>query len=110
MFRGVIFVFLLGWAIYFWLDKPPALMESMPRQQDELITDFQIAFDILKQGHLHPAFIFIWRSHYILLSLLGGLLVSLGWQSISAALSRRRLRRLYVPKRRSEADDKQDSQ
>ncbi|MGB5537697.1 MAG: hypothetical protein WBN08_17555 [Thiogranum sp.] len=105
MFRGVIFVFLLGWAIWFWLDKSPALMDSLPRQQDDLISNFQIAFNILKQGHFHPAFIFIWRSHYILLSLLGGLLVSMGWQSISSVLSRRRLRKLYVPKRRSGADD-----
>ena len=110
MFRGVIFVFLLGWAIWFWLDKPPALMEALPRQQDDLIANIQIAFDILKQGHLHPAFIFIWPSHYILLSLFGGLLVSMGWQSITAALSRRRLRNLYVPKRRSGPDDSEGSE
>ncbi len=110
MFRGVIFVFLLGWTIYFWLDKPPALEDALPRQQDDLIGNFQIAFNILKQGHLHPAFIFIWRSHYILLSLLGGLLVSMGWQSISAVLSRRRLRKLYVPKRKSGADDSEGTE
>ena len=110
MFRGVIFVFLLGWAIWFWLDKSPALMDSLPRQQDDLISNFQIAFNILKQGHLHPAFIFIWRSHYILLSLLGGLLVSMGWQSISSVLSRRRLRKLYVPQRKSGSDDSQGTE
>jgi len=105
MFRGVILVFLLGWALWFWLDKSPALMDALPRRQDDLISNFQIAFNILKEGHLNPAFIFIWRSHYILLSLLGGLLVSMGWQGISGALSRRRLRKLYVPKRKSEPDD-----
>jgi hypothetical protein len=105
MFRGVIFVFLLGWALWFWLDKSPALMDALPRRQDDLINNFQIAFNILKEGHLNPAFIFIWRSHYILLSLLGGLLVSMGWQGITRALSRRRLRKLYVPKRKSEPDD-----
>ena len=110
MFRGVIFVFLLGWAVWFWLDKPPALMEALPRQQDDLIANFQIAFNILKQGHLHPAFIFIWSSHYILLSLLGGLLVSMGWQSIATALSRRRLRNLYVPKRRSGPNDSEGTE
>ena len=110
MFRGVIFVFLLGWVIWFWLDKPPALMEALPRSQDDLVANFQIAFDILKQGHLHPAFIFIWQNHYILLSLLGGLLVSLGWQSIASALSRRRLRKLYVPKRKSEPEEDQPAE
>jgi len=110
MFRSVIFVFLLGWTLYFWLDKPPVLADALPRQQDDLIGNFQIAFNILKQGHLHPAFIFIWRSHSIILSLLGGLLVSMSWQSISAALSRRRLRKLYVPKRRSGPDDSQGTE
>jgi hypothetical protein len=110
MFRGVILVFLLGWVIWFWLDKSPVMMESLPRPQDDVLANFQIAFNILKEGHLHPAFIFIWRSHYILLSLLGGLLVSMGWQSIAAALSRRRLRKLYIPKRKSDADDSQEKQ
>ena len=110
MFRGVIFVFLLGWAIWFWLDKSPAMMEVLPRPQEDLLANFQIAFNILKEGHLDLAFIFIWRSHYILLSLLGGLLVSMGWQSISAALSRRRLRKLYVPKRKAQADDVQSTE
>jgi len=41
---------------------------------------------------------------------LGGLLVSMGWQSISAALSRRRLRKLYVPKRKSGADDSEGTE
>ena len=108
MFRGVIFIFLLGWVIWFWLDKPPAMMEALPRSQDDLITNFQIAFNILKGGHLHAAFIFIWQNHYIVLSLLGGLLVSLGWQSISSVLSRRRLRNLYVPKRKSRTEESQD--
>ena len=109
MFRGFVLVFLLGWATWFWLDKSPALMQSLPRAEDDLLANFQVAFNILKEGHLQPAFIFIWRNHYLLLSLLGGLLVSMGWQSILAALSRRRLRKLYIPKRKSEPDNPQDS-
>ncbi len=105
MFRGTIFVFLLGWATWLWLDKPPALMHALPRSQDDLIANFQIAFNMLKDGHLKPAFVFMWHSHYILLSLLGGLLASMGWQSLSGLLSRRRLRRLYVPNRKADSDD-----
>ncbi len=104
MLRGAIFVFLLGWAGWFLMDKSPAALGQLPPAQ-EMGTNFQIAFDILKAGHPKPAFVFIWHAHYLLLSLLGGLLVSRGWQSVAGLLTRRRRRRLYAAGRKSRDED-----
>ena len=108
MLRGALFVFLLGWAGWFLTDKSPAALGQLPPAQG-MGTNFQIAFDILKAGHPKPAFVFIWHAHYLLLSLLGGLLVSMGWQSVAALLARRRRRRLYAAGRGPGVDNGTDS-
>lgn len=100
MFRAIVIVFLLGWSAWFLIDKSPASVGRLPEAQDEILQNFQTAFDILKDGYLKAAWVFIWPAHYLLLSILGGLLMSMGWDSITTMWSRKRLRRLYIPEQR----------
>ena len=111
MFRNSFIIFLLGWTIWFLIDKPPAEFRGLPEINDSMIENFQIAFNILKAGHLNVSFVYIWNAHYILLSLLGGVLLSIAIESVSNLLSRRRMRRLIFPTSavKPDADSKESS-
>lgn len=109
MFRAIVIVFLLGWSAWFLVDKSPSSIGRLPEPRDEILQNFQTAFDILKAGHLKPAWVFIWHAHYLLLSILGGLLVSMGWDSVTTMLSRKRLRRLYIPERKTNESESRDA-
>lgn len=97
MFRNTFITFLLGWTIWFWIDKPPHENRGLPKIDDSLIENFQVAFNILKAGYLEVSFVYIWNAHYIILSLLGGALLSIGIEAMSNILSRRRMRQLIFP-------------
>jgi len=79
------------------MDKPGPVQFSFPERDDELLGNFQYAFDMLKAGYADFAFIFIWQQHYIVLSLLGGALVAMLAGSVSDYLGRRRMRKLVLP-------------
>jgi len=108
MLRSAFVVFLLGWVVWFWIDKPPAAQSRLPPVSDSLLENFQVAFDLLKSGYLDVAFVYIWNAHYLLLSLLGGAMVAVSYGVISDYLSRRRMRRNFMPPKRSrpQADQK----
>ena len=97
MLRSTFFIFIAGWTIRFLIDKPPAGQLGLPEVSDSMIDNFQQSFDMLKAGHLDMAYVFIWDAHYLVLSLLGGLLLSLVVGLISDQLGRRRMRRLVLP-------------
>lgn len=97
MLRNAFIVFLLGWATWFWIDKPPPEQQRLPEVSDSLVENFQVAFNMLKAGYPEVAFVYIWNAHYLLLSLLGGALLAVGIGSVSDALSRRRMRRRILP-------------
>ena len=52
---------------------------------------------MLKAGYPKVAYVYIWNAHYLLLSILGGLLLALITGVLSDALGRRRMRRLVLP-------------
>jgi hypothetical protein len=79
------------------LDKPGPVQFSFPERSDELLGNFQYAFDMLKAGYAEFAFIFIWKQHYIVLSLLGGALFAMLAGSVRDYLGRRRMRKLVLP-------------
>ena len=79
------------------LDKPAAVQFSFPERSDGLLGNFQYAFDMLKTGYPWLAFIFIWKQHYIVLSLLGGAILAVAAGSVSDFLRRRRMRQLVLP-------------
>ena len=97
MLRSAFIVFLLGWLVWFWIDKPPPGQMQLPPVSDSLIENFQTAFNLLKAGHLDVSFVYIWNAHYLLLSLLGGALLAVSYGAISDYLSRRRMRRNFMP-------------
>ena len=97
MLRNAFIVFLLGWVSWFWIDKPPPDQQRLPEVSDSLVENFQTAFNILKAGYPEVAFVYIWNAHYLLLSIAGGVLLSISIGAVSDALSRRRMRRLIMP-------------
>jgi hypothetical protein len=97
MLRNAFIIFLLGWMTWFWVDKPPAEQQRLPEVSDSLVEDFQVAFNIVKAGYPEVAFVYIWKAHYLLLSLLGGVLLAVITGVVSDVLSRRRMRRRIMP-------------
>lgn len=91
MLRAAVLVFVTGWIAWFWLDKPP-LPPAMQGAEYPLIANFQFAFSLLKKGYFSEAYAFIWRAHYVLLSLLGGLLASMATAGVSRLFTQRRNR------------------
>lgn len=96
--RATVLVFLAGWVTWFLTDKAGLVL---PRESGSLLQDFQTGFDMLRAGFPVPAFVFTWHAHYLVLSLLGGLALSLLTGAITDAAGRRRLRSLMFPERRS---------
>lgn len=101
MLRSAFLVFITGWLVWFWLDKPPAGRFGLPRQSDNVVENFQRAFDMLKAGYPDMAYVYIWSAHYLILSLVGGILVAVLYRWISEHLSRKRMRRQLIPPPRS---------
>jgi len=104
MLRSAFVVFLLGWVVWFSIDKPPPGQLQLPPVSDSLTENFQVAFDLLKAGYLDVSFVYIWKAHYLLLSLLGGALTAVLYGVISDYLSRRRMRRNFMPPARKKPD------
>lgn len=91
MLRAAVLVFVTGWIVWFWLDKSP-LPPPFQGGNEQLVVNFQHAFNLLKRGYFSEAYTFIWRAHYLLLSLLGGLLASMAAAAVSRLWTRRRYR------------------
>jgi hypothetical protein len=110
MLRGIILVFLAGWIIWFWIDKSPGALGPLPYPADgEYLHNFQVAVDLLKQTRLKGAFVYLWKAHYILLSVAAGVLIGALLTSISRRLSRSRFLALYLPRRKQAAAKRSDN-
>lgn len=94
MLRASVLVFIAGWVLWFLVDKSGLML---PRTTESLLQNFQTAFDMLRAGYPLPAFLFVWQSHYLVLSLLGGLLLSMMYGSLRGAFARRHLRKVMLP-------------
>ncbi|MEJ2575529.1 MAG: hypothetical protein P8106_02285 [Gammaproteobacteria bacterium] len=101
MMRSILLVFVAGWVAWFWVDKPRAGPFGLPPPSDSLVENFQRAFDMLKTGHAKLAYLYIWDAHYLVLSLLGGVLLAMTFGAVSRHFSARRLRSIVFPKRRT---------
>jgi hypothetical protein len=102
MFNFSIIIFVIGWVLWFFIDKHPASLGVMvPDELDTMLANFQLAFDMLKAGYLRASYIFIWEAHYIVLSIIFALLISALHQAFSNVYRRRHLRQLMWPKKSS---------
>ena len=82
----------------------------MPEELDTLLDNFQLAFDMLTAGYLRASFVFIWKAHYIVISIITALLISALREAISNVFRRRHLRQVMWPKKSpSNKLEKQDS-
>jgi len=97
MFTGIFLVFIGGWLTWFWIDKPPAGQFRLPPPGDSLVEDFQRSIDLLKAGHPDMAYLYIWHAHYLILSVVLGILIAVVFRTIADHLSRRSRRRHYFP-------------
>ena len=97
MLRSAFIVFIAGWLIWFSIDKPPVGQLGLPQPSDSITENFQLAFNMLKAGHPDVAFVYLWDAHYLLLSLLGGVLLAVVYGSVADFLGRRRMRRHFRP-------------
>jgi hypothetical protein len=97
MLRSTFIVFIAGWLIWFSIDKPPVGQLGLPKPSDSITENFQRAFNMLKAGHPDVAFVYLWDAHYLLLSLLGGMLLAVVYGSVADFLGRRRMRRHFRP-------------
>ena len=113
MFRAIVIAFIAGWALWFWIDKSPQSLGPLPPpQQEQLGANFQIAVDLVKAQRYTAAYVYLWKAHYLVLSVAAGLLLSMIGGSVTRLLGRRRFARLYTPvrKRRTGAAAEQEKQ
>lgn len=111
MFNFSIIIFVIGWILWFVIDKHPAsLGVIVPEELDTLLANFQLAFDMFTAGYLRAAFVFIWKAHYIVISIITALLISALREATSNVLRRRHLRQIMWPKKLSpDKTEKQES-
>jgi hypothetical protein len=97
MFTGIFLVFICGWRAWFWIDKPPVGQFGLPTTGDSMVADFQRSIDLLKAGHADMAYLYIWHAHYLILSVVLGILVAVTFRTVADHLSRLSRRRRYNP-------------
>ncbi len=98
MLNFSIIIFVIGWVLWFLIDKHPASLGTMvPTALDSMLKNFQLAFDMLTAGYFRASYVFIWQEHYIVLTIIFALLISAIAQMISAVFRRRHLRQLMWP-------------
>ena len=106
MFNFFMIIFVIGWVLWFLVDKNPAsLGVVVPEELATLLENFQLAFDMMTVGYLSASFVFIWKAHYIVLSFIASLLLSAMYSSFTNILRRRHLRQLMWAKKISTDKD-----
>ena len=95
MLRNSFIVFISGWIIWFWIEKPRTGLDQFLRTDDNMLVNFQRFFDLLKSGYFVQSYIYIWNAHYIILSLIIGVLISMLYGFISDYLRRKRTKSFF---------------
>ncbi|NNJ95907.1 MAG: hypothetical protein HKP12_01965 [Gammaproteobacteria bacterium] len=100
-------MFIIGWVLWFAIDKHPASLGAfIPAESGDLLTNFQLAVDMIKAGYWKASYVFIWKAHYIVLALIAGLMTSFIFQTISSLFHQRKLHGTMRPE--PSASDKTD--
>ena len=90
MLRNTFISFICGWLVWFWIDKPSRGLEPFLQADDSLLVNFQRAFDLAKSGYIAQSYVYIWYAHYLLLSLIFGILAAYLYGFISDYFAHRR--------------------
>jgi hypothetical protein len=64
------------------------------------MANFQMAVDLVRAQRYKAAFVYLWKAHYLVLSVAVGVLLAMIGASVSRLLARRRFARLYLPGRK----------
>ncbi|MCW8929358.1 MAG: hypothetical protein OQL19_03855 [Gammaproteobacteria bacterium] len=96
MLRNTFIAFICGWVVWFLIEKPSTGLERFLQTGDGFLVNFQHAFDLLKSGYFVQSYVFIWNAHYIILSIIFGMLMSIIYGVLSNYLARRRRREQIV--------------
>ena len=96
MLRNSFIVFICGWIIWFWIEKPAAGFDLFLQTDDNILINFQRFFDLFKSGYLVQSYIYIWYAHYLVISLIVGIIMSLLYGFVSDYLSRRQTRKRFI--------------
>lgn len=88
MFNYSVLVFVSGWVLWFVIDKHAFLPGVLPPPGDSMQLNFQLAFDLLKSGYIKAAFVFIWQAHFLVLSVIGGVLLTAAMNMLSGRIRR----------------------
>jgi hypothetical protein len=111
MLRGALLAFVGGWIIWFWIDKNPASLGPLAYPQDgDFLYNFQVTIDLVKQARFRAAFVYVWKAHYLVLSLAIGAIIGIALAAASRMLSRKRLLKLYLPERQRRQKQQQPPQ
>jgi hypothetical protein len=97
MFIGIFLVFIGGWVTWFWIDKPPSGQFGLPPPDDSTVENFQRSIDLLKAGYPDMAYLYIWHAHYLILSVVFGILLAVTFRTIADHLARKGRRIHYYP-------------
>lgn len=111
MFRNAILAFIAGWALWFWIDKSPYSLGPLPPTEDgDYLDNFQAAFNLVRSGRPGAAWVFIWKAHFLILSLGFGLLFSMLFESLMSAWRRKRMFSMYLPGKKPRKNDHDSGQ
>ena len=77
--KGIFLVFISGWLAWFWIDKPPPGQFGLPPASDSLVENFQRSINLLKAGYPDMAYLYIWHAHYLILSMVFGILIAIAF-------------------------------
>ena len=97
MLTSIFLVFVGGWLLWFWIEKPPAGQFGLPPPGDSMVQDFQRSIDLLKAGHPDMAYLYVWYAHYLIISVVLGIFLAVLFRALSDQLSRRRRRHHLLP-------------
>jgi peptidoglycan/LPS O-acetylase OafA/YrhL len=97
MLTSIFLVFIGGWLLWFWIDKPPAGQFGLPPPGDSMVQDFQRSIDLLKAGHVDLAYLYVWYSHYLVLSVVLGIILAVLFRAFFDQWSRHGRRRRDHP-------------
>jgi len=107
MLRNSFIIFLGGWFLWFWIDKPSSGLEAFLQYDASLLSNFQYAFDLAKAGYITQSYLFLWNAHYLVLSFIMSLIFTYIYTAIHRHIAMRRRKKVYAAIVKNHSDKEQ---